>query len=298
MTEVYVIRHAEAEGNYYLRAMGSFDSDLTRLGRQQLKYLAKRFEGVRLNAIYASTLYRSQETARAVAAVSGLPVRIEPEIREIHVGVWEDRPWGNLTREYPEMMRRYNSDPMRWHVEGCESSRHVQERMLRAIKDLARRHDGGAVAAVSHGCAIRLLLAGIRGIPSEEMRWSLHSDNTAVTLLRIEGDDVEIVYEGDSSHLPLEYSRFARQKWWTEEGAEHPEPYLRPWDPEKDAELYVSLYRDAWACAHGHARTAAPTAISARKPNAIEKRRFITSSRGARPPRPRARRGCRAESPS
>ena len=41
---VYIIRHAEAEGNIYRRCHGLYDSLLTPRAYQQLPCLAKRFE--------------------------------------------------------------------------------------------------------------------------------------------------------------------------------------------------------------------------------------------------------------
>ena len=56
MTRVYVIRHAEAEGNLYRIAQGQYDSILTDRGWRQLQALAGRFRDVHLDAVYASDL--------------------------------------------------------------------------------------------------------------------------------------------------------------------------------------------------------------------------------------------------
>ena len=42
MTEIFLIRHAEAEGNLYRRAQGQFDVPLTERGRTQLERLAAK----------------------------------------------------------------------------------------------------------------------------------------------------------------------------------------------------------------------------------------------------------------
>ena len=51
MTTVYLIRHAEAEGNVYRRCHGQYDSLLTPRAYEQLPCLAKRFEDVPLDAV-------------------------------------------------------------------------------------------------------------------------------------------------------------------------------------------------------------------------------------------------------
>ena len=43
MTTIYLIRHAEAEGNLYRRAHGWYNSTITDRGYRQIAALAKRF---------------------------------------------------------------------------------------------------------------------------------------------------------------------------------------------------------------------------------------------------------------
>ena len=43
MTKIYLIRHAEAEGNLYRRIQGHWDGSITPLGLQQIDALAQRF---------------------------------------------------------------------------------------------------------------------------------------------------------------------------------------------------------------------------------------------------------------
>lgn len=53
----------------------------------------------------------------------------------------------------------------------------------------------------SHGCAIRLLLAALQGIPLEELGKTPTGSNTAVSLLRAEGARIQVVWRDDASHL-------------------------------------------------------------------------------------------------
>ena len=65
---VYIIRHAEAEGNIYRRCHGLYDSLLTPRAYQQLPCLAKRFENVPLAAVYASPVPRTHDRAGGCSA--------------------------------------------------------------------------------------------------------------------------------------------------------------------------------------------------------------------------------------
>ena len=51
MTTVYLIRHAEAEGNLYRRAQGHYNSTITARGYRQIAALDKRFADVHSDAV-------------------------------------------------------------------------------------------------------------------------------------------------------------------------------------------------------------------------------------------------------
>ena len=58
MTEIYLIRHGEAEGNVFRRLHGQYDALLTPRGHRQVPYVRQRFENVHFDACYASDLDR------------------------------------------------------------------------------------------------------------------------------------------------------------------------------------------------------------------------------------------------
>ena len=66
MTTLYLIRHAEAEGNIERRFQGHYNGKISENGEKQLRYLKKRFRKIHLNAVYTSPLSRAVATADAV----------------------------------------------------------------------------------------------------------------------------------------------------------------------------------------------------------------------------------------
>lgn len=88
MTKIYLIRHAEAEGNIYRRMHGQYDSRITPNGMRQIAALEKRFEAIPVDACYASDLNRTCVTARAIYRAKGLPLRPDARFREVGVGRW------------------------------------------------------------------------------------------------------------------------------------------------------------------------------------------------------------------
>ena len=94
MTIIYLVRHAEAEGNLYRRIHGWYNSLITENGFAQIKALEDRFRDIHIDAVYSSDLYRTMTTARAVYIPKGLPLNTDPGLREMNLGNWEDLSFG------------------------------------------------------------------------------------------------------------------------------------------------------------------------------------------------------------
>lgn len=255
MTNIYLIRHAEAEGNLYRRAHGQYDSLITTLGREQIALLAERFRDTHIDALYSSDLIRTQSTASAILKYHPeLTIQTDPRLREIGVGVWEDVPWGNLSRAWPEQMELFARDPDRYQVGGSERFADVVSRMKAVLTELGERHDGQTIAAFSHGMATRALLCDLMSLSSEQVVKVPHGDNTAVHLLHYENGQFTIEYYNDNRHLTNEASTFARQDWWRKESGGNEDTdnaVFDPLDPEENAALYTRCYAETWKASHG-----------------------------------------------
>lgn len=216
MTKIYLIRHAEAEGNLYRIAHGWHNGLITNYrGYQQIDALRQRFQDVDIDAVYASDLYRTQITARAIWLPKALPLHLEPAFREIHMGVWEDHPLHELNKLHPEEMYHFNRRVDLWRVEGGETAQDVLDRYIPALHRIGAAHDGGTVAVFSHGAALRIVLGTLQGVPLSGIGDTAHGDNTAVSLLTWDDGALRVEYRDDNSHLTERgLSTFARQSWW------------------------------------------------------------------------------------
>lgn len=238
MTTLYLIRHAEAEGNIFRRVHGWYDSSVTPNGLCQIAALQKRFETVPVDAVYASDLIRTCTTAGAVWRPKGLTLHTEPRFREVHMGVWEDAPFGQVMREQPAVYAKFSKAPQQWKVEGSESYEEFTGRFLQALDEIARRHDGQSVAIFSHGMVLqnalgRLFFAG-------DTNKVGHSENTAVSTLYYENGTYRLESLFDASHLPKEISTVGRQSWWRREDHRDMNFWYRPAQAE-DAALLDTL---------------------------------------------------------
>ena len=255
MTTVYLIRHAEAEGNVYRRCHGQYDSLLTPRAYQQLPHLAKRFENVPLDAVYASDLFRARTTAKAVAQPHGLNVEIRPVLREIDMGDWEDIPWAELPRIWPGEYAVWRARPWDAVPPHGESVMQAGRRMLDGVRRLVAEREGQQIAVVTHGSAIRGALTIAHGFAPEQMGEIGWGDNTCVAKFEFDGpDQIDVVYENDASHLPQELSTFASIGWTDNKGVPNtPQIWFRRADPlnEGDAAKIVAFMRELHKNAYG-----------------------------------------------
>lgn len=216
MTRIYLIRHAEAEGNVFRRLQGQYDSFITPNGRKQIEALQKRFEQIKVDAVYSSDLTRTRCTAGAIYIPKNLPLQTDRRFRELSVGVWENLPFGWLDHTDPECNSDFSHRPEIWHVENSERFEEYTSRFLQAMGEIAEANDGKSVVIVSHGMVLRGILQKL--FYPNDRNAVAHCENTAVTHLTYENGEYKLEYLNDASHITPEISTLGRQMWWRGDG--------------------------------------------------------------------------------
>lgn len=131
-------------------------------GLAQAEAVAERLAGLeRVDAVYASPLERTRETARPIGRARGLKVHIDRGLLECDFGQWTGQPLKELAK-LPEWttVQRY---PSGFRFPGGESFREMQSRITGALARLVERHRGGVVVAVSHADPIKAAVADALG---------------------------------------------------------------------------------------------------------------------------------------
>lgn len=237
MTTLYLIRHAEAEGNVFRRLQGQRNAFVTENGKKQIEALKKRFEDIPIHAVYASDLYRTCLTATAIYRPKGLKLHKEPRLRELYCGIWEDFPFGYCAHIDPDCNRAFSLSPKTWGVEGSEPFEVYTGRFLEAMTEIAQRHEGESVAIFSHGMVMRGVLQRLFFPEKDNLG---HSENTAVTKLLYDGENYTLEYLNDASHIPYEISTLGKQHWWRGNGKKDFNMWYRDAE-EADAPLLEAL---------------------------------------------------------
>jgi broad specificity phosphatase PhoE len=158
VTIILLARHGQSDWNATRRWQGHADRPLTEKGREQARALAERLRHVELDAVYSSDLRRAADTA---AAVSNEVIEL-PALREVDVGSWSGLTRAEAEERFPDGVARWREGFPGW--DDGESYEEMTRRVLGAVLEIARRHEGGRVLVVSHGGPIRALHATALGL--------------------------------------------------------------------------------------------------------------------------------------
>ena len=255
MTMIYLIRHAQAEGNVYRRCQGWYNSLITPKGYLQIEALERRFRDTHFDAVYSSDLFRTMTTAGAIYRSHGLPLHTDPQLREVGTGCWEDHTWGDLLHtERDSLLAFWRCDP-NWQVPGSESFPAIQARFHTAVEQIANSHPDQTIAIVAHGSVIRSGLAYWFGLPAERINDVPHGDNTCVARLEYQDGRMKVCYYNDVSHLPPELVYTPHQTDNSDDalaaGLERTSLYFRPLELPQDGAFYLSSLRDSRLVSQG-----------------------------------------------
>jgi 2,3-bisphosphoglycerate-dependent phosphoglycerate mutase len=153
VTTLILARHGETDWNRDGRFQGHSDPPLNERGREQARGLADLLDDEPLEAVYSSDLRRAHETAQIVAERKGLPVIVEPQLRERDVGHWAGLTLSEIEERFPEQIRRWREGT----ISAGESRESLSRRVVEAARRIALAHPDGHVLVVTHGGAARML---------------------------------------------------------------------------------------------------------------------------------------------
>jgi probable phosphoglycerate mutase len=182
---------------------GQGDPPLAPEGREQAERVGRRLadEGG-IDAAYVTTLRRTGETAapflRLAAEHRPVPVAVEADLREVHLGSWE----GGVFR-----MKVHAGDPIalrmvseeRWDViPGAEPDDVFARRVREAVQRIAAAHPDERVVVFTHGGVIGRILAEASGARPFAFN---NADNGSISHVVVHGDRWAVRRFNDTSHL-------------------------------------------------------------------------------------------------
>lgn len=182
-TRLYLVRHGATELTAEDRFSGATDVPLSGEGRQQVASLAERLAADQIDAVYASPMGRTVETARILAKPHGAEVRAESALREIDYGHWEGKTREEVEAQYGEEYEDWQEDPLTIAPRDGESGVQVLARALPVVRRIVEQHQGGSVLLVCHKGTNRLLISSLLGFDARGYRDRLDQSPAALNIL-------------------------------------------------------------------------------------------------------------------
>ena len=161
MQSLYFTRHGETVWNVENKICGVTDIPLTDRGRAQARALGRRLaaEPTGITRILCSPLVRASETARLIAAETGLPLTIEPRLREQAFGRYEGTPRNGAAFALAKLHFIDRFD-------GGESMLQLAARIYALLDEL--RGQDGPVLLVAHNGIARVVQSYFHDMTNEQ----------------------------------------------------------------------------------------------------------------------------------
>ncbi len=175
---LYIARHGETDWNVQHKLQGMTDIPLNENGRRQAAALAESLKGVRLDAIYSSTLSRSRVTAETVAASMSMKVQSLDGLRERNYGHFQGG-----SDAAPEYVKRQNVWDDR--LDDGESLNQLLARARDSLARIRREHPAGNVLIVAHRITNQTILRALLDLTPEQTL-KIVQDNDEVYLVELD----------------------------------------------------------------------------------------------------------------
>ena len=201
MTLLYFARHGETDDNARLVFQGQGGKGLNARGRAQARRLAQRMHKARVTSIFTSDLERAIETSLIVGTACAVEPAMDPDLREVDVGLWTGKSHDEIAELYPEEWASWASG-LDLRRGGGETYAELAVRIERAVVRICASDARDPVLVVSHGGSIKSYVSRMLGVSTDGLRALAGVGNAGLTI--IERDDrgrMRLHAWNDTSHL-------------------------------------------------------------------------------------------------
>jgi broad specificity phosphatase PhoE len=184
-----LVRHAASRGSATF--IGQNDEPLSAAGGKQLTHLVEKLSRFRFEAVYASDLARTMQTAKEVARRLSLELKIRPALREMHFGRWQGLSWKQITEHEPRLAGRWLKNFPMQSIPGAERFTQFKRRVKQEFQTIVRANQGRCVLVVTHAGVIRVALADALGIRDKNI-FRLAADPCAMNVVEYSAEGVMV----------------------------------------------------------------------------------------------------------
>ena len=203
-TRILLTRHGQTVTNREGRFCGHSETALTDLGRDQAAALCRRLSTVPIHAAYTSDFGRAIDTAAIVLEGRRITPSVDPDLRELHYGEWEQHRERDVARtdRWKGQVALMRAEDPAWRPPGGETVLEVRDRTFAALTRIAEAQAGKTVLVVTHGTAINCMLTAVLGM-APEFTFRVAVANCGFTDLVYASSRFTVTTLNDTSHLAV-----------------------------------------------------------------------------------------------
>lgn len=214
-TTLVLVRHgvtAHTVDKRFSGGLASSNPGLSDDGRDQVRSTAAWLAPIaeRVDAVVASPVRRTAESAAIVGELLGRPVVEEPGFAEMEFGHWDGLTFGEVAERHRDELDAWLGS-LDAAPRGGESFRSVERRVLDGLQRVLDAHAGRTVVVVSHVTPIKTLVAQAMGAPLDSVfRMELSPASVTVVAFYPDGKSSLRLYNA----LPPQHDAFADPGRW------------------------------------------------------------------------------------
>lgn len=204
MVDILLLRHGETKWNREQIFCGQSDIPLNDFGHKQAEALGEALQKWDLihPQFITSPLSRASETASIAAAVFNQEeeIIVEEVFNDICFGEWEGKTAAQIENSYPELYKRWQSEPGKVNFPGGENLGAAADRAEKGIYHIGRTDTGRTKVIISHRAVNKALLCRLLGLGQDSF-WKLQQNTACINELAFTGSDFILVKLNDTCHL-------------------------------------------------------------------------------------------------
>jgi broad specificity phosphatase PhoE len=166
--KLIIIRHGETDYTAEKRYCGSaIDVPLNNVGIKQARKLRHLLQKEAVNVVYTSPLIRAIQTTNIIFENRPVKIYKAPLLRESNLGKWEGHTLTEIKKLFPEDVKKWYEDPLRYGATDGETPIILQCRVKRFLERLSNTYNNNkrtkTIAIVTHSGPFRIIMGEVSG---------------------------------------------------------------------------------------------------------------------------------------
>lgn len=199
--KIYFTRHSKTVWNEEHRLQGWKNSPLTKEGEEDAKRLRDRMKNIPIDICYSSPIARARETAEII--FDQVPIITDNRLKELNFGKFEGHKVSDV-KDNPVYHALWHNPTADLRLPEGESLSEIFTRVQDWLEEVYKKHAQDTIFVTGHGMVCIVLMTIMKKLPIEEMlQASTVMRGCALSCVNYDGDEFDIEYIFDESHLPV-----------------------------------------------------------------------------------------------